>query len=525
MSRVLPALLLALLAALPAHAGGFGGFGFGNAQGNGPSGLAPAQGLVGGVPGPAQGAHLSLDQLPLALLLDASDADTLTITSGNVTAWRDKAQGLTFTVPSGANAPAAGSVTVDGVTYTVPEFDAANTEALEVAAAVVTEGPFTAWVVFASTSDSTVQTPFAVSDVDASNNYYEATIWGNVANDPVVWNVNAAGTISQAIVTPGYTTTETFILRVTELGTSRSLALDGGSASSATATRSLSGLDTTSVGRRASSSPTNYHDGRVMAVAVVRGTITTETRDAVEDLLWRTWIHDPGVGIPATGLVLDLDPSDASTLTITSSPDVDEIANRANKGIAALTQATAANKPHLDELNGLGALLFDNAASQWLSGSAVFTASPFTWLSVVSPDEDTTILSPWSVGKSGANTDLWALSFRGDLANNPVLFIEFGGGVQATPGGGGGFTVGATHVVTCREASSGHNAWIDGTPGASVATHQTPTGVDATFLGIRPNLIQPFSGRAGRQLVYKRALSATERQSAERTLMARWGVE
>lgn len=232
----------------------------------------------------------------LALWLDADDAATLTVDgSSNVTAWRDKARGLSFTVAAGANAPALSTVDVGGASAARAAvlFDDANAEALEVAEAVVTATPVSVFVVASSDAVTAFQNTFGVfASGDALNYLAVCQFRGTTANDPIFCPaIGTAGGGSTAVLAGPYVSGESYLVSGVDAGTSRSGWLDGAEGTGNSTTRTPASLDQTVIGRFGGTTDLLYHSGKIMAVLVYDRALSTAEREAVEDYLWRRWIN------------------------------------------------------------------------------------------------------------------------------------------------------------------------------------------------------------------------------------------
>lgn len=218
-----------------------------------------------------------------------------------------------------------------------------------------------------------------------------------------------------------------------------------------------------------------------------------------------------------TGLVLWLDPSDASTLydanTGGSTPSdggaVGRIEDKSSSANHA-RQATAGDRPlyRATGLNSLGCL--DFISSDFFNLDSALSPSSYTVFAVVTRAATGRISLP--VGSSGGfYPALWFTDNK--LYQAPRTFSFFNSSAANTSTG--------DHVITVDDDGSGNGEiWLDGT---SVATGSVSTGaVSWGYVGRRGS--NYHQDELGEVLVYNSRLSVSDRGQVHDYLEAKWGV-
>jgi len=146
-------------------------------------------------------------------------------------------------------------------------FDDAASQYLEYGGAVVTDYPFSVAIWFYS--DSTAkQTLFWVGDKDAPDNYFEMQLSGETSG--TVAATARGNDIEQHANTSSTYSTNTWhhTAAVFTDATDRAAFLDGGNKGTDNVDTTPSGLDRSTIGRSADSTPSDYMSGRIAEVGV-----------------------------------------------------------------------------------------------------------------------------------------------------------------------------------------------------------------------------------------------------------------
>lgn len=240
----------------------------------------------------------------------------------------------------------------------------------------------------------------------------------------------------------------------------------------------------------------------------------------------------PSVLVPnmLSSCVLWLDASKLSSIAKDGSNRVATWGDLSGQG-NDVAQATDGNKPVWTSgaINGLPALLFDDAASQVLESStpAVSTA-PFTVLCAAQPDTTSGSLIAFAISDKDSQTDRFRLYF----SNGSNVIWQ---GLDPTPGTGGesssdsGYSANTTYVCTGREVSSTSRfVYLNGTAGSENTDDRTPANVDVTTVGARrsssSSWVGFFSGYIAEIAVFNEALSTLNRTRLEQYMADKWGV-
>lgn len=236
-----------------------------------------------------------------------------------------------------------------------------------------------------------------------------------------------------------------------------------------------------------------------------------------------------------SGLVMWLDPTDATTYTI--STGVSEWRDKA--GSNTFTQATGNNQPTLSTINGKTALSFDGSNDSLTTTSTLFTGtSSFTFFQVLLGTFPGTSAQVFNhrTGAGGADTNDFCVAL---IANQGAAWLfgtlrtrvrSFRSGVgynadqrfdSVDVSGAGAISV--TGAFGASSASS--TAWWRGTA-SPTANPTSDTGTDAGMaIGCRLNATRDlfYQGLMGEILAYNRTLSTTERRTVESYLAKKWG--
>lgn len=145
-----------------------------------------------------------------------------------------------------------------------------------------------------------------------------------------------------------------------------------------------------------------------------------------------------------------------------------------------------------------GARLFDDAASDYLTvASAVVTAYPFTMAAWFRSNDATIGQGIFSIGDTAAANDSWTLQASGATGGDPVNLISRAGGTSVLASTTTGYSANVWHHIGGKGASAtSRDCFIDGGSKGSNSTNSTPTGLDATRIGVTASstLFRPFSG-------------------------------
>ena len=222
------------------------------------------------------------DAAGLQLWLDASDASTKTLTTGDVTQWDDKStNAYAFTVPVGGNAPLDSTMNGIGAIY----FDDANVESLSTATAVVSGAPVEVWVAGTSLAGS-FSTYIAISQAD----YLDAShiLQLNRGTGNIQWIDTAASVTGFAERYPAYGNLEQTFHGRSASTTSRYAAVDGVDSTESTTSIVTSGMTVTTIGF--SPGLGRYLDGRIGEILVYNQAVSSGDRASIEAYLAAKWV-------------------------------------------------------------------------------------------------------------------------------------------------------------------------------------------------------------------------------------------
>jgi hypothetical protein len=143
-------------------------------------------------------------------------------------------------------------------------FDPASTEYLQIDSATVTTYPFTmaAWYYV---TDANFRSIMFIGDLSSSSNYHELYVNGT---DTVRARTRAGGANEAVTTTTGSLNNWEHACGVWTSATDRAAFLDGGGKGTETTSRTPTGIDRTSIGRRSDSSPEIPFNGRIAEAAI-----------------------------------------------------------------------------------------------------------------------------------------------------------------------------------------------------------------------------------------------------------------
>ncbi len=153
-------------------------------------------------------------------------------------------------------------------------FDDGSSEYLEVASALLSGAPLSMAGWFYSDDLTILQSILCIADASA-NTFIYLGLNGNQAGDPVEFQTREAGGSATARTTAGYSAnTWHHAAGVTSASNSRSAWIDGGSIDTDGGDVTPTGLDVSSIGRRADVSPGQHMSGRIAEVGLWNAALT-----------------------------------------------------------------------------------------------------------------------------------------------------------------------------------------------------------------------------------------------------------
>ncbi len=159
-------------------------------------------------------------------------------------------------------------------------------------------------------------------------------------------------------------------------------------------------------------------------------------------------------------------------------------------------------------------LLFDDAASEYLSaGQAVVTAPPYTLSAWFRSDDATASQVLVGLVDSTVATHRSFLFAYGGGGIDPVAFAIQGGAGTVIVNTTTGYTAGKWHLATAIEyASTNRAVYIDAGEVGTDNTNVVPAGLNETSIGMLRDFTpsSPFSGQIADVRIYNRALSPAE---------------
>ena len=204
------------------------------------------------------------------------------------------------------------------------------------------------------------------------------------------------------------------------------------------------------------------------------------------------------------------DADDASTFTYSSGVLVSQWRDKSGQA-RHFAQGTTARQPSRSAtINGKSAVAFTKANTNYMDTASFTQAQPLTMLVVVDA----------AAGFGG-----WVTSVGGDLQA-----VHVSDQIRTYGGGGGELVSSAVtagvHQVSMLFNGASSQTWADG---ASIASG-TDLGANGTTTGLRLGAernLHPayfFGGSLAEIVVYSGALGATDRQTVEAYLKAKWGT-
>lgn len=236
-----------------------------------------------------------------------------------------------------------------------------------------------------------------------------------------------------------------------------------------------------------------------------------------------------------SGLVLWLDPTDATTYTV--STGVSEWRDKSGNG-KHFAQTTGNNQPTLSTIGGKTALSFDGSNDHLLTTSTLFTGnSSFTFFQVFEatfPGNGTALFAH-RTGEGGVDTNDITVGLSANQPSNwafgalrtRVATIRSAVNVNADQrfdsvdvAGIGAITLSGTF-----SASPSSTAWFRGTVAPQNAGTSSLVHANGMALGCRNGATKDFFylGKMGEILAYNRTLTTTERRRVESYLAKKWG--
>lgn len=163
------------------------------------------------------------------------------------------------------------------------------------------------------------------------------------------------------------------------------------------------------------------------------------------------------------------------------------------------------------------ALSLSSASSQYaITATAPATAAPLTMACWFYPTDLTNFQVLMSINNSGANSNNFRFSIRGDSGGDPLEFLTWGsGGISAaTTSAGASGTSAWYHGCGVRASSSSGLCYFNGGSVGTDSTSNTPSGLNDTEIGAyRFGSSSPsnfFSGRIAEAAIWTAALDAAE---------------
>jgi len=444
----------------------------------------------------------------LKLWLDASDTSTITHSTGDVTAWRDKSgNGNNATTSSGS--PRTGDSTRNG--KNVIDFTS-DQMTLPAALYTIPSGANTLFVVSKRTSETGLITTTVSMSTGATNQFFH--IYSNVSGAQSFLNRSTASPVASAT---GIINTEYNTAFMRRSGTNQEIAvntinaIDSASATNITPTAAQIG---TAAGGLLP------FIGSIAEIILYDSALTDAQALTVMQYLSRKWDTPLYLPVVSSSLQLWLDGSDATSI-INSAGAVSSWRDKSGNGNNA-TQATGANQPALTTniINGKSALLFngstsvlslpDNVLANGNTPYSVFAALRLTNLS--------TNRGYLNLGTYGTNNSSNAFRIN---TNGAVINYWWFNDLQSAAGE---IAVNNNYVVSAiYNTSSGRVMYKQNTQIA--ASGSTSLNLLNTGVGtIGGSGAEPYQGYIAEILVYNRTLSTDERLSVNASLMNKWGI-
>lgn len=225
------------------------------------------------------------------------------------------------------------------------------------------------------------------------------------------------------------------------------------------------------------------------------------------------------------GLVLWLDVSDASTVTIDGSNNYSQIRDKSGNAFHA-NQVAALRNPSQTTINGVAAALFDGTDDALeIAHNAAFSLASYTIIGVIDNDSAGGAFRAWiekAAGASAFDRKWWVGMDPASsviVANTESPSGIGGTGIDLTSPAGNTSPEILTHTKDGTTSATMH---IDGSLVSTDLTVPTnSTNTQPVYIGGR---FYPWLGKIGEILIYNSALSASDRQAVEAYLKAKWGT-
>ena len=459
------------------------------------------------------GSRLSKPFLPsdipgLIIWLDPNDASTLSVSGGNVITITDKAQGLIFSVPGGAAAPAESvHVRGDGVSVGAILFDDANMEALYNNTPVLAAAPFTILAVFISDDGTVIQNAWAAMDDSTNTHGFFTPLRGDSADNNCRYRIGAGGVAAIAGTAPdGFVVDEPHLLLTREAATNiHHIQLDDKGEKGHDIEAIPVGVNNIALGVRWQAAPGQYFSGKNLLFMAYDHDLSVTERALLQDYAWRKKINSLTAvgGIKNTILQilggkcsLWLDCLDPTTMTLNASNRVSQHDDLSGNDYH-VTQATESKQPTFVPGSGIR---YDPAFGQFLGNVAApvlgaALAGGHIW--VVAESDDGTI-SQWAVSiRNVGSTQYATLGWEGAVAGDPNRFQVLGTeAVARIVDTTTGFTAGVANVAHgWSDAVDDHSVEIDeGSTGNSALAATWSVTPNQLEIGAFAGSVSPFSG-------------------------------
>lgn len=149
------------------------------------------------------------------------------------------------------------------------EFEADNSEYLELDSAPVAAEPLTMACWFVSNDVTTARTLMSIQDKDSDTHFWQLLARGNATGDPVVLAYCAGGAISRANTSTAYSAaTWHHACGIAAASNSHTVYIDGGSAGTNTTDAAPANVDRVSIGRHGIATAAAYADGLIAEAAI-----------------------------------------------------------------------------------------------------------------------------------------------------------------------------------------------------------------------------------------------------------------
>ena len=449
----------------------------------------------------------------LKLWLDASDTLTITHSTGDVTAWRDKS-GNGNNATTSVGFPRTGDSTRNG--KNVIDFTS-DQMTLPAALYTIPNGANTLFVVSKRTSETGLITTTVSMSTGATNQFFH--IYSDVSGAQSFINRSTASPVASAT---GIINTEYNTAFMRRSGTNQEIAVNTinavDSASATNITPTAAQIGTAAGGLLP-------FIGSIAEIILYDSALTDAQALTVMQYLSRKWNTPLYLPVVSSSLQLWLDGSDATSI-INSVGAVSSWRDKSGNGNNA-TQATGASQPTLtsNRINGKSALVFD--------GTDDFLTAPTSLMNSCSNTSITVfIVSITSVIKAA---DIIALSPY--LANptfsvllpfsNSIVYFDYANNSTGRLTVSWGGTVGTPYLWTLDSNSTiQKNIYRNGVQIATSA-NATVANFGTTYslnIGASAAGTNHFNGSIGEILIYNRFLTDAEKASVNAYLMNKWGI-